>query len=428
MTISRFKVLYISLFLISTIQSISGQDIEYARTIVDTLCSPSMYGRGYVFDGDKIAASFLENEFKEIGLHKFNNDYKQAFKLSVNTFPNTIEISIDDKALIPSTDFYVAPFSNSIEGKYKVIWFNKDVIQDPIKKDKFMRENYSNDVVVVDGLGIVDEEEKKIIEVMKYNPIKAKCIVIIKDDKLSWNVSPDVANFSLIEINRNTFKTPFKNITLNVTNKFIDNYTTQNLIGYVEGSLFPDSFLVFTAHYDHLGSMGPGLYLPGANDNASGVALLMNLAKYYNNEENQPQYSIAFILLGAEEIGLLGSSYYVKNPLFPLSKIKFLVNMDLVGTGDEGIKVVNGTVYDNEFRILLDINNEYGYLNKISKRGEAAISDHYPFYKKGVKSVFIYTLGGNTAYHDLNDNPKNLTLLEYEDLFRLLRDFIDAIN
>ena len=87
--------------------------------------------------------------------------------------------------------------------------------------------------------------------------------------------------------------------------------------------------------------MGKNTFFPGANDNASGVAMLLQLANYYSKPENQPDYSICFIAFTGEELGLLGSKYYVQNPLFPLNQIKLLINMDMVGTGDEGITIVN---------------------------------------------------------------------------------------
>ncbi len=90
------------------------------------------------------------------------------------------------------------------------------------------------------------------------------------------------------------------------------------MIATIKGTAIPDSFLVFSAHYDHLGQMGKDIYFPGANDNASGTSMLLNLAKYYS--QNRPKYSVLFIAFGGEEAGLIGSEYYVKNPLVPLSK------------------------------------------------------------------------------------------------------------
>ena len=115
---------------------------------------------------------------------------------------------------------------------------------------------------------------------------------------------------------------------------------------------------------------------------------------------------------------------YVHNPVFPLTDILFLVNLDILGTGDEGITVVNGAVHTKEFELLSKINNEREYLVKVKKRGKAAISDHYPFSEANVPCFYIYTMGGIKAYHDVYDVPETLPLTEFEDLFRLLTDFV----
>ena len=109
-------------------------------------------------------------------------------------------------------------------------------------------------------------------------------------------------------------------VDLAIESKFIRNYKSQNVVGYLEGNV-PDSCVVVVAHYDHLGMMGDSTVFCGANDNASGVALLLSLAKHY--AVHKPKYSILFIAFGGEEIGLIGSKYFVDNPLVPLSSIKF---------------------------------------------------------------------------------------------------------
>ena len=95
-----------------------------------------------------------------------------------------------------------------------------------------------------------------------------------------------------------------------------------------------------------------------------------------------------------------------------------------MGTGDEGIKIVNGDTHLDIYNLFRKINEEKGYLTKIGKRGKAANSDHHPFDEKGVKAIFIYTLGGSKAYHDVYDTADNLTLSKYNEVFKLITDFI----
>ena len=170
--------------------------------------------------------------------------------------------------------------------------------------------------------------------------------------------------------------------------------------------------------------MGHDVYFPGANDNASGVAMLLYMAKYFS--ENQPKYSIVFMAFGAEEAGILGSKYYVEHPLFPLKDIRFVVNCDIMGTGDQGVTVVNGTVHKKEFKKLAVLNLENKYVEKVQVRGRASNSDHYWFSQRQIPAVFIYTMGGITAYHDVFDKSETLPLTDFSDLSKLLIGFIKS--
>jgi Zn-dependent M28 family amino/carboxypeptidase len=171
--------------------------------------------------------------------------------------------------------------------------------------------------------------------------------------------------------------------------------------------------------------MGENTFFPGANDNASGISMLLEMARYY--AQFPPAYSVVFICFAGEEAGLIGSKYFTTHPLIPLKKIRFLTNVDLAGTGDEGITVVNATEFQNAFTLLNCINDSSNLLTKINARGKAANSDHYWFTEKGVPSFFIYTLGGIKAYHDVNDKAETLPFTEFDDLLTLLIRFNDGL-
>jgi aminopeptidase YwaD len=174
-----------------------------------------------------------------------------------------------------------------------------------------------------------------------------------------------------------------------------------------------------------LGRLGNAAYFPGANDNASGVSMLLNLAKTI--KLNPLKYNVVFILFAGEEAGLLGSHYFVDHPIFPLNKIKFLVNLDLNGTGDDGATVVNSTIYTSAFDKLKKINDDQRLLSQLKTRGKAANSDHYWFTEKGVPAFFIYTMGGISAYHDIYDRPETLPLTKYKELHQLLLNFMQQL-
>ncbi|MCD4683474.1 MAG: M28 family peptidase, partial [Bacteroidales bacterium] len=257
----------------------------------------------------------------------------------------------------------------------------------------------------------------------------SKGIIFLKEDKVWWHVSngKEVLDYFKLQIISDKIPISSKTITIKVNNTYFTDYQTQNVIGFVEGKVEPDSFLVFTAHYDHLGQMGADTYFPGANDNASGTAMLLNLARHYSLSENRPDYSIVFMALSAEEVGLMGSEFYATNPLFPLERIKFLVNLDMVGSGSQGVKVVNGSIFKDKFNLLVKLNTKHEYIRKVEERGEAANSDHYPFYAQGVPCFFIYTLGDECKeYHNIYDVSDNVPLTEYDDFFKLLLDFINT--
>jgi len=186
---------------------------------------------------------------------------------------------------------------------------------------------------------------------------------------------------------------------VSIDNKFVKNFKAANICGVVKGTVYPDSFIMITAHYDHLGGLGKDTYFPGANDNASGVSLLLNLARYYAKHP-QP-YTIGFILFSGEEAGLMGSKYFTENPLINLKNIKFLTNTDLAGTGVDGITVVNATEFPKQFKLLQDISTEYSLLKAVNPRGKAANSDHYFLPKKAFllfSSIHLVALQPITMY------------------------------
>jgi Zn-dependent M28 family amino/carboxypeptidase len=171
--------------------------------------------------------------------------------------------------------------------------------------------------------------------------------------------------------------------------------------------------------------MGAATAFPGANDNASGIAMLLELIKHYT--QTPPPYTLVFIAFTGEEMGLLGSRHFADNPPFDLSTIRFLINFDLAGTGSEGIQIVNSTIFTQEAQLLDSLNVAHSLLPQIKKRGESCNSDHCPFYQKNTPSYFIYTLGGIDAYHDVYDRPETLPLTTFTEYSQLIQLFISHL-
>lgn len=423
------KTVFIILSSLFCSVALISQDKNYARKIVDTLASQEFAGRGYVEDGHLKAANYIREQYALLGLNSFSEDYFQPFKVQVNTFPASMKLFFNDKELVPGEDFHVDAASSPAKGTFEVVSVKKKVL---LKDSVFnaIVDSARGKMLLIDERDFSPADKKareKIrqhMNFLKYNPeISIAGTILLTQKKLTWHQSvkqsPGVSFVVKGDYNINTLK----KVRVDVDAK-LKELETQNVIGYVEGTEKPDSFLVATAHYDHLGKMGEDVYFPGANDNASGVAMMLNLAKYF--KENPPGYSIVFIALGAEEMGIVGARYFVDNPVINLNRIKFLINFDLAGTGEEGIKVVNGKVYRNKFDRLSQNNANNNYLKAVKIRGEACISDHCPFYKHDVPSFYIYTLGGIKAYHDIYDKAETLPLTEFVDYFCLMVDFFEG--
>jgi aminopeptidase YwaD len=371
----------IILFVLFISVKTNSQDIDFGKKIVDTLASPFFWGRGYTNDGMGKAASFIAEEFKKYGVMPMNGkSYMQDFSYSVNTFPSKMELAVNNKVLKPGKEFIVKAESKGVK--------------------------FSGDLVQMDSVQFLNAKERFVIRL---------------EEKLTMEVSQQVADYTMVLVDKKAISGLPANFQVNIENKLEKKFKAQNVCGLVKGTVKPDSVIFITAHYDHLGGLGSDTYFPGANDNASGVALLMNLAKYY--AANPAPYSIGFICFAGEEAGLIGSKFFTEKPLLPLKNIRFLINTDLAGTGEEGITVVNATEYPKEFGYMNDINQEYKLLEKINVRGKAANSDHYFFTEKGVPSFFFYTMGGIKAYHDVFDRAETLPLNEHQDLFKLIIAF-----
>jgi len=409
-------------FLIVLIASqITAQNEQYARKVLDKLTSPSMKGRGYVKKGDKKAAHYIAKQFKKNKLNSFTKDYFQHYDFPINTFPGKVELVVDDKKLKAGVDYVISSSSPSINGTFKLVYVSDSVYNDSTFNLYLEKNKFEDDFLVIKG-NYRKHYGKTLIGI--------KGVIQLAERKPWWHVSngDQVVSTSWIKSTTEYFPADAKSISLHIESEFIEHHHTQNVIAYVKGKTDTSRFVVFTAHYDHLGMMGDKTYFPGANDNGSGTAMLLDLAAYYSRPENQPEKSIVFMAFSGEEAGLYGSTYYADNPLFPLKAIDFLINLDMVGTGSEGITIVNGKAYKDVFDDFTLINNQYKYVPEIKMRGESCNSDHCPFYNKGVKSIFIYTRGiEHSEYHTVFDTDNHFPFTAYNGLFKLLTTYIKQL-
>jgi Zn-dependent M28 family amino/carboxypeptidase len=187
--------------------------------------------------------------------------------------------------------------------------------------------------------------------------------------------------------------------------------STWNVLGLLEGNdpILKKETIVLGAHYDHLGKKGDSIYY-GADDNASGTAGLLEIAEKLKVNHYQLKRSVIFIAFGAEEQGLLGSSFFVENPIVPLENIVLMVNMDMVGHLNNRKQVyMGGAGTFPEGEKLMKRLGKPNNVQPIVHAGSVGGSDHVSFYKKGISVLGIHT-GGHENYHQPTDILEHLNL------------------
>jgi len=383
------------------------------------LTSDSLAGRGYVENGMHKSAAYIADQLSQLGVEpaiKASSFFQEITPFSVNTFPSKITLNAYDKKQRPKIftagkDFLIHPASVPMN--------KEDVELNYLQSAKALDRIKSNKAYYTNKHAFDKEAFHKIEQAFIADKrIENSLLVIYDSTKLSWYSSQTQAKNAVVYSNQPIVE---KYISANWKAVLNNAFQAVNVIGKISGNR-NDSAIFFSAHYDHLGKLGKHIF-PGANDNASGVALLITLAEHYSN--NKPEFDTYFLFTTAEEIGLLGSYFYVTNPLFPLSKIKLLVNLDLVGTGEEGITIVNGTKHKNTYDLFTELND--ARLSEIKARGEACNSDHCFFDKAGVPAIFIYTLGGSKAYHDIHDDISSPSLHAFNHLQSLIIDVVNLL-
>ncbi|MBP7102042.1 MAG: M28 family peptidase [Bacteroidales bacterium] len=424
---------FFSIFFVNI--QLNAQDSLFFRETIANLASPEFHGRGYAFKGDSIAADYIAEKFKKFNLEKWTPDYYQPYKINMNVFEGDAIVSFGKEFSKPELfeNFQIMAYSSSLHGSFKV----KPIKAEDIFNNKLKAFPADNNTFVYIDISMLDTKDSmqlkiynKVIETTFLNTLGVRGYILVSNNLLSWRLAlgQKMTNHVTINITKECLPKKPKSISVNVDSRYIENYQTQNVCAYVKGKTYPDSFFVFVAHYDHLGHFGKDYILYGANDNASGTAFIVDLARHYSKPENQPDYSIAFLAVSAEEIGLLGSTYYVENSFFPISNIKTVINFDMVGTGENGITLVCGKAFPEEFKKIEGLNNKNSYLQKVVDREATNNSDHYPFYKEGAMAFFIYAMGNSGRYHHTSDRLENMTLGGYSGLFKLITDYINLYN
>ena len=205
----------------------------------------------------------------------------------------------------------------------------------------------------------------------------------------------------------------------------------KNVVGVLDGTgTLADETIVIGAHYDHLGR-GPardqGEIYNGADDNASGVAGIIEIARRLASQDEAARRRLVFVAFSGEELGLLGSAHYVRAPLFPLDTTVAMVNLDMIGRLREGKLTIGGTGSAAEFDALLDeFNTTYQFTLARMPSGRGP-SDHASFYGQQVPVLFFYT-NDHPDYHRPTDDVEKLNI---EGLLRVtdfVTDIVDRLD
>lgn len=206
-----------------------------------------------------------------------------------------------------------------------------------------------------------------------------------------------------------------------------------NVVAYVPGSEQPSRYIVVTAHFDHLGSRGADIYF-GADDNASGTAALIELARELATRP--PRHSVVFAALDAEERGLLGARAFVENPPIPLDSVALVINMDMIGRNDRRELYVAGTF---PYPFLAALVDEVAAASRLTIRkghdrpdrsaGEdwTQASDHGPFHRAAIPFLY-FGVEDHEDYHQPGDTFEGIQPGFYVEAIRAIHATLRAAD
>lgn len=433
------------------------------------LASEEFEGRQAGAKGSQIAADWIAKEFQQMGLKPFDQksgSYFQALTVPYHDVlkPLIFAIKEDTSLINPSyrKDFIVFPYSGSGKVNSKLVFVGYGITEESSQYDDYQNIDVTNRVVVMfyqkpSFLSEQNDEFGSLERIKNAKKHKASAVIFIQksngiplfefDMKMATGRKADLpALYATNELSEKIVS--LQNKTIEDLEEQIDKKqepesfvidhdiqlevnvvdeprTSNNVIGFIPSiDPFATESIVIGGHYDHLGLdyINSTMYA-GANDNASGTACMMEIAKNLTRSGCMPLVNLVFIAFTGEEEGLYGSEYYVEHPLFPIKNIRAMINLDMVGTGTGDLLAGTSSVRYPELSDLIETCAEY--LEQTIPIDSSLLypgSDHYFFHVQKVPSVFFFKLNPTNigGYHTLEDTIETIDPINLENCSQMV--------
>jgi hypothetical protein len=446
------KALLLLILFVSTntfAQKIAKPD-AYAKTVTAAdlkkhlyiVAGPEMEGREAATEGERKAATYIENEFKRIGLEPGNKgSYRQYFPIYKDSLVGS-KLEVNGQMFELDKDYNV-----NLSNVPAMLAFSEVVyVGETVSNDSLKNIDISGRLVLISGTvqGRTELLRNKgaaailtaSIAYPRTKPANRMGNMTMNFFKKAigpqqFTVSEAVVR-SILGADYDSRKniTGAKIITANVQTDVQKGTTilqASNVLGLLPGTDLKDEYLVLTAHYDHEGKRGDSVIYYGADDDGSGTVSIIELAEAFSKAKKEgkgPRRSILFMTVTGEEKGLWGSAYYAANPIYPLAKTTADLNIDMIGRidpkrtkGDSTnyVYVVGDDKLSSDLRTISEtVNNKYTKLEldyKFNDPDDKEFiyyrSDHYNFAKNGVPIIFYFN-GTHADYHRPTDTPDKI--------------------
>lgn len=417
---------------------------------IKILASNDFQGRKSGLSGGEKASAWIAEKFKEWGLSPAGkNGYFQDFENPFFNVDGDVLLRIDNfkikRTFIYEDDWRV--ISNSGSGKVigELVFAGYGIVSEKNRWNEYENVSVKDKIVlVVNGNppfleGKVDEEAQVGSKVENAYKNGAKGIIFVykpgetpqrvrlsippekyRKDFIAIFATENVLNFifsesptefrylmQVIDRDRKISSIPLRvKVEISAKTTFDPKRKMRNVIAKIDGvdPVLKNEFVIIGAHMDHLGISPTGEVYNGANDNASGTAVVMEIARVMKANSLKPKRTILFALWGGEEQGLLGSRYYSEHPVYPIEKTVAYFNLDMVGHGDGRINFP-GIYYGPEIWEILKRKLPEEIKKDLNpSRGGPGGSDHTSFLLKGVPGFGIMTSGYHFKYHHTRDD------------------------